>query len=96
MLDVRKLTSIADYFVVCTATNERQARAITDAARAEMKEHDRRQLGLEGTSDGKWVLQDFADVVVHIFGEEQRDFYDLEGLWADAPRVRWTRKTKKA
>ena len=95
VLDVRKLTSIADYFVVCTAMNERQARALTDELRVGMRKLGIKQLGMEGTNDGQWVLQDFADVVVHIFNEGQREFYDLEGLWADAPKVRWSRPAKK-
>jgi ribosome-associated protein len=96
VLDVRKQTIIADYFVICSATNERQARAISDALREAMRERGLRELGLEGVSDGKWVLQDFADVVVHIFHESQRAFYDLEGLWADAKKVRWQANPAKA
>ncbi len=89
MLDVRKITVIADYFVVCSAANERQARAIVEGLRAEMREQGLRELGVEGVHDGRWILQDFGDVIVHVFHESQRGFYDLEGLWADARRVRW-------
>ena len=96
ILDVRKLTYITDYFVVCSTSNERQARAITDELREEMKKHNLRQLGLEGIGEARWILQDFADVVIHVFHESQREFYDIEGLWADAPRVRWQKSRSKA
>ena len=95
ILDVRKLTSISDYFVVCSVTNERQARAIADDLRVSMKEKGERELGVEGVQDGKWILQDFGAVVLHVFHESQREFYDIEGLWADAPRVKWKAASKK-
>ena len=95
ILDVRKLTSISDYFVVCSVTNERQARAIADDLRVSMKEKGERELGVEGVQDGKWILQDFGAVVLHVFHESQREFYDIEGLWADAPRVKWKTASKK-
>jgi ribosome-associated protein len=92
---VRKLTFISDYFVICSTSSDRQARAITDACRAEMKDRGVREMGVEGFTDARWIVQDFGDVVVHIFHESQRGFYDLEGLWADAPRVRWKTKAAK-
>ena len=95
VLDVRKLTSISDYFVVCSVGNERQARAISDDLRVSMKELGERELGVEGIHDGKWILQDFGAVVVHVFHESQREFYDIEGLWADAPQVMWKAASKK-
>jgi ribosome-associated protein len=96
VLDVRKLTFISDYFVVCSAANERQAKAITESCKAAMKAEGIREHGLEGQNEGRWLLQDFVDVVVHVFHEAHREFYDLEGLWADAPRVRWKTKAAKA
>ena len=96
VLDVRDLTSITDYFIVCSTTNERQARAITDDLRVSMKQKGLRELGVEGVNDAKWILQDFGDLVIHIFHESQREFYDIEGLWADARQVKWTRSTKKS
>lgn len=96
ILDVREITSIADYFVICSAGSERQARAIAEDLRVSMRNEGIRQLGLEGAAEGKWMLQDFGDVVVHVFHESLREFYDLEGLWADAKRVRWQPKAKKA
>ena len=96
ILDVRKVTSISDYFFICSTSNERQARAISDALRVRMREIGKRELGVEGVADGRWVLQDFADIVVHVFHESQREFYDIEGLWADATRVRWKKPSKKS
>ena len=96
ILDVRKITSISDYFVICSTSNERQARAITDDLRIRMREIGKRELGVEGVADGRWVLQDFADIVVHVFLESQREFYDIEGLWADAKQVRWKKPSKKS
>ena len=57
-----------------------------------MKKRGRRPLAAQGAAGGGWILQDFIDVVVHVFDEHHRDFYDLEGHWADAPQVRWTRR----
>ncbi|HUR39330.1 MAG TPA: ribosome silencing factor [Planctomycetota bacterium] len=96
VLDVRKITSISDYFIICSTSNERQARAITDDLRVRMKEIGKREMGVEGVADGRWVLQDFADIVVHVFHESQREFYDIEGLWADAKQVRWKKPSKKS
>jgi ribosome-associated protein len=96
VLDVRKLTSISDYFIVCSVGNERQGRAITDDLRVRMKGLGVREMGVEGVADARWILQDFAFVVVHVFHESQREFYDIEGLWADAKRVRWKKSSKKS
>jgi len=96
VLDVRKITTISDYFIICSTSNERQARAIADDLRVRMKELGKRELGVEGVADGRWVLQDFADIVVHVFHESQREFYDIEGLWADAKQVRWKKSSKKS
>ena len=89
VLDVAKLTTIADYFVLCSVNNERQARAIADELRVTMRGLDQRELGVEGIEQGRWVLQDFGAVVVHVFLQDHRNFYDLEGLWADAKLLRW-------
>ena len=96
VLDVRKITSISDYFIVCSTSNERQARAIAEGMRMRMKELGRREMGVEGIEDARWVLQDFGDIVLHIFHESQREFYDIEGLWADAKQVRWKKPSKKS
>jgi ribosome-associated protein len=96
VLDVRKITSISDYFIVCSTSNERQARAIAEEMRMKLKEMGKREMGVEGMEDARWVLQDFGDIVLHIFHESQREFYDIEGLWADAKQVRWKKTSKKS
>ena len=96
VLDVRKITTISDYFIVCSTSNERQARAIADDMRVRMKDLGKREMGVEGMEDARWVLQDFGDIVLHIFHESQREFYDIEGLWADAKQVRWKKASKKS
>jgi ribosome-associated protein len=96
VLDVGKITTISDYFIVCSTTNERQARAIADELRKTMKDMGIREMGVEGMEDARWVLQDFGYIVVHVFHETQREFYDIEGLWADAKQVRWKKTAKKS
>jgi ribosome-associated protein len=90
LLDVRGLTSYADYFVVMTADSERQASAIADHVDDVLAESGNRKVGVEGQGTGQWVLLDFGDVVAHVFNRDARAFYDLEGLWADAPKLRVT------
>lgn len=79
-LDVRDKTSIADYFVLCTGTNDRQISSIADEVEKKMRDKKERPLRTEGDGSG-WVLQDYGDVVLHIMRDEQRQFYDLETLW---------------
>jgi ribosome-associated protein len=86
VLDVRGLTSYADYFVVMTADSERQASAIADHVEDTMKELGVSKVNVEGYETGRWILVDYGDVVAHVMNRESRGFYDLEGLWADAPR----------
>jgi ribosome-associated protein len=86
VLDVRGLTSYADYFVVMTADSDRQASAIADHVEQTMKAQGVTKVGVEGYETGRWILVDYGDVVAHVMNRESRGFYDLEGLWADAPR----------
>jgi ribosome-associated protein len=86
VLDVRGLTSYADYFVVMTADSDRQASAIADHVEQTMKEQGVTKVGVEGYETGRWILVDYGDVVAHVMNRESRGFYDIEGLWADAPR----------
>ncbi len=86
VLDVRGLTSYADYFVLMTADSDRQAGAIADHVDETLKKGGATKVGTEGYEGGRWILIDYGDVVTHVFGREARGFYDLEGLWADAPR----------
>lgn len=88
VLDVRGLTSYADYFVVMTADSDRQASAIADHVDETMKKQGIGKVGVEGYETGRWILVDYGDVVAHVMNRESRGFYDLEGLWADAPRFR--------
>ncbi len=87
ILDVRGLTSYADFFVVASGSSDRQVSAIADAIEEELKKRGQRPLGVEGYTQGRWVLIDYPDIVCHVFYDEDRAFYDIEGLWADAPRI---------
>ena len=88
VLAVGELTSIADYFILCSAGNERQAQAIADSVLDRLRsELSVKPLLVEGTTPGRWVLLDFGDFIVHIFTEDVRRFYGLERLWGDAPNV---------
>ncbi len=96
ILDVRKIAFFTDFFVIATTTNERQSKAIAESLRIELKHKGHQCLsnGNGAGSDGRWVLQDFGDVVVHLFNGEARSFYDLESLWADAKTLAWLPKKK--
>lgn len=94
VLDIRKATYIADYFVVCSVDNPRQAKAIAEGLRAAMKAQGSRAISDSGYQEARWIVMDFSDVIVHIMQEEMRRFYDLESLWADAKRVTWEPKAK--
>jgi len=87
VLDVSKLTSFTDSFVICSAGSERQAQAIARDVIETMKDEGSAILGVEGLSEGHWVLVDLGDVVFHVFTLEARDYFDLDGFWADAPIV---------
>ncbi len=84
LLDLHKLTSITDFFIICTGNSDVQVKAISDAIVEGMKS-EVKPWHIEGRENLRWVLLDFVDVVVHIFHREARDFYQLERLWADAP-----------
>ncbi len=87
ILEVGALTSLADYFIVCTGRSDTQVQAIAQSIEEAMKKTGELPLAVEGYQHGHWVVLDFADVVIHIFFEPVREFYDLERLWAKAPRV---------
>ena len=87
LLDVRKLTSIADAFIICSGHSNRQVIAIANYIEEYLKERKIRALSVEGKKEGQWVLLDYGHVIMHIFYEPIREFYDLEGLWVDAERV---------
>lgn len=86
-LDVRKLTSYADAFIICSGRSNRQVSAIAEHIKLELKKKKISPLNIDGMKEGKWVLLDYSDVIIHVFYEETRDFYNLEGLWADARKI---------
>lgn len=86
--DVRELVSVTDFFVIVTAQNNRQINAVLDAVEeAEIKEAGVKPFNVEGAQEGFWALQDYGDFVVHVFQPEGRDYYRLEEIWNNAPRV---------
>jgi ribosome-associated protein len=87
LLELKEVTSFTDYFLLLTGKSDRQVQAIAQAIEETLKKKGIQPLGQEGSRGGKWILMDYEDVVVHIFLEPMRDFYDLEGLWIDAPRI---------
>lgn len=88
ILDVRPLTSVADAFIICSGRSHRQVSAIAEFIRHDLKKHNIRPLSTEGLKEGHWVLLDYGHVIIHIFYEPIRVFYDLEGLWIDARRIK--------
>jgi ribosome-associated protein len=87
VLAVGKVTSIADYFILCSATSERQTQAIADSVVDTLRDEGVRPLLVEGANPGRWILVDYGDFIFHIFTEDCRRFYGLERLWGDAPNV---------
>ncbi|HYG71308.1 MAG TPA: ribosome silencing factor [Actinomycetota bacterium] len=87
ILDVQGLIVITDYFVICSASSDRHVRTVVDEVERSLRDRERKPVRREGETEGKWVLLDYVDLVVHVFAEAEREFYDLERLWRDAPRV---------
>ena len=87
VLKTGDLTTLADYFVLCTATSSTQVKAMSDACEEAVEVHGERVHHIEGHRGGTWLLMDFSSVVVHVFTDEARKFYDLERLWSDAQEV---------
>ncbi|MBW2635462.1 MAG: ribosome silencing factor [Deltaproteobacteria bacterium] len=88
ILDVKNMTTFADTFIICSARSNRQATAIAEFVSTYLKKQGKKVLNIEGKKEGHWVLMDYGDVIIHIFFEPWRSFYDLEGLWVDARRIR--------
>ncbi|MCL5099384.1 MAG: ribosome silencing factor [Candidatus Omnitrophica bacterium] len=89
ILDVRKLTSIADYFIIATGTSEPHLRAVVEGIVENLQtQHGLRPRAVDGVFKSSWVVLDFQDVIVHVMRAETRQHYDLEGLWGDAPRLK--------
>jgi len=87
-IDVAELLVVTDYFVICTGRTDRQVKTIADEVEDRIREvAGVKPMGREGADEGRWVLLDFGDVVLHVFQPAERDFYRLEKLWSDAPRL---------
>jgi ribosome-associated protein len=90
-LDLRGISSISDYVIICTGTSDRQIRSVADSVMEFARKLGERPYGVEGYEGGRWVILDYIDVVLHIFSAPYRAYYDLELLWGDAPRIEWAR-----
>jgi ribosome-associated protein len=89
VLDLRGITPLYDYFVLTTGNSRRQIHTIAEEIDAALRAVGDRRLAIEGYQASKWVVQDYGDVVIHVFDADTREYYSLEELWADAPRVDW-------
>ncbi|MCJ7599921.1 MAG: ribosome silencing factor [Desulfobulbaceae bacterium] len=87
ILDVRELSSFTDYFVIMSGRSTRHVQGLAESVDGELRMKKIKEGSTEGLQEGHWVLLDYGDVVVHVFYTDDREFYDLEGLWHDAPRV---------
>lgn len=87
ILDMREVSSLADYFMICAGANDKQTRAIAEEIKHNLKEKGIQCSHMEGAVEGKWIVMDFFDVLVHIFSHEAREFYQLERLWGDAQKI---------
>jgi ribosome-associated protein len=88
IMELANLTDITDYFLVASGTSERHVRTIADNVETGMKEKGVKPFSVEGYHDGRWVIIDYRDVIVHVFLEQLRELYDLESLWIEAKRYR--------
>jgi ribosome-associated protein len=87
LLDIREVTTVADYFVICSGNNPRQIQTIADTIDEELGKQGAALLHREGTAETGWILLDFGDVIVHIFGPKEREYYRIERLWSEAKTV---------
>ena len=91
VLDMRKITPLYDFFVLATGASRRQIHTLAEEIDAKLHEQGDRRLSIAGYEASKWVVQDYGDVMVHVFDGPTREYYSLEDLWADAPRIDWER-----
>jgi ribosome-associated protein len=97
VLDLRKVSTIADYFVIASATSEPHLRAVSDEIADTLREdHQLRPRAIDGTLQAHWMVLDYFDVIVHLMRADVREHYDLEGLWGDAPRVKVRKRAATA
>ncbi|OGW38946.1 MAG: ribosome silencing factor [Nitrospirae bacterium RBG_13_39_12] len=87
ILDLKGLTTIADYFIICSGESTTQVKAITELIKDKFDDAGIKPLGIEGLTYSHWVLMDYGDIIIHIFEKETRTYYELEKLWIDAKRV---------
>lgn len=93
--DLRGLTDLTDYFVIVTANSKAQIRAIVESIAKDLKLRGLTKYGQEGNENGQWILLDYSDCVIHIFSPQLREYYGIESLWGDAPRVNWSKEELK-
>lgn len=96
VLDIRKMSAISDYFVICTGNSDPHVRAIADNVLDQLEAHKQKCFHKEGLQESKWVLLDFSDVIVHVFYHETRKFYNLERLWGEAAKFQETKSKSKS
>jgi ribosome-associated protein len=92
VLDMRACTPLYDYFIISTGTSRRQLHTLAEETDAALRAEGDTRLGIEGYQASKWIVQDYGDIVVHVFDPDTREYYKLEELWSDAPRVDWERE----
>jgi ribosome-associated protein len=96
ILDVHGLIVITDYFVICSGQTDRQIKTLVEEVERAVRDIGEKPIRREGDADSRWVLLDYIDVVVHVFAQEEREYYDLERLWRDAPRLGWNTSDQAA
>ncbi len=89
ILEVRGLFPLSDYFIIATGQSSKQLRSTAETLMGFLKENRVTKIGIEGNNEGKWLLLDYGYLIIHLFLEEARQFYDLELLWGDAPKISW-------
>lgn len=92
VLDMRPCTPLFDYFVIATGTSRRQIHTLAEEIDAGLRAEGDTRIGIEGYEPSKWIVQDYGDIVIHVFDPDTRDYYKLEELWADAGKVDWERE----
>lgn len=90
-LDLRGISPVTDFVIVCTGTSDRQMRSVIDTIKEYARKVGERPYGMAGYDNATWILLDYVDVILHVFARTHRNYYDLELLWGDAPRVEWVR-----
>ncbi len=96
VMDMRDVLILTDYFVICSGNTDRQVASIQDAVEEALRELGAKPIRREGEQHRRWVLLDYIDIVVHIFRKEEREYYEIERLWKDAPLVDWEDEERKA